>query len=231
MSAALWRSFFSSGNSVDSRSDQRLQAVGNAVQASAVAQRVRDLFQEERVSLCPFEHEAALDPRHVGPAQQRTRKFLALVVAERKKIDCTRVPDPAAPCGTGVEQLGPCDRNDQDGRVLKRACELFDEFEQRFLRPVDVFEDEHERLSLGELFRPPQCRPAELTGCAVSFRGAEDAERGGQQVGDCLALARGAQLLERVRRRVVVADRGARLDHRRERPVRDALAVWERSSR
>ena len=57
----------------------------------------------------------------------------------------------------------------------------------------------------------------------------EHTQRSAEEIGDRLALARGAQLLERLARRVVVADPGARLDHRRQRPVRDALAIGERA--
>src|SRR5205814_10151877 len=51
-----------------------------------------------------------------------------------------------------------------------------------------------------------------------------------EQVGDRLVLARLAQLLDGYLERIVVGDPGRRLDHLRERPVGDALTVWQRTS-
>ena len=106
---------------------------------------------------------------------------------------------------------------------------MLDHVEQRLLRPVDVLEHEDERLRVRELLAPPERRPAQLPRRTLaSLRSAEHAQRGAEQVGDRFALAGGAQLLERLARRVVVADPRARLDHRGERPVGHALAVGER---
>ncbi len=48
-----------------------------------------------------------------------------------------------------------------------------------------------------------------------------------QNVGDRLLLAALAELRERLLERVVVGDARSRLDHLRQRPVGDALAVWK----
>ena len=107
---------------------------------------------------------------------------------------------------------------------------MLDHVEQRLLGPVHVLEHQHERLCVGELLGPPQRGPAQLPRLVLSALGrTEHTQRSAEEIGDRLALARGAQLLERLARRVVVADPGARLDHRRQRPVRDALAIGERA--
>ena len=78
---------------------------------------------------------------------------------------------------------------------------MLDHVEERLLGPVHVLEDEHERLHVRELLRPPERRPLQLLGRPLALCGAEDAERHGEQVGDGLALAAEAQLLEGVVRR------------------------------
>ena len=96
---------------------------------------------------------------------------------------------------------------------------------------MDVFEDEHEWLQVAELLRPAQSGPRQLCGRVLPFRGPEHPQRGSEQIGNRFALAAESQFLERVVRRVVVGDPRARLDHRGEGPVRDALPVRQRSPR
>ena len=84
---------------------------------------------------------------------------------------------------------------------------MLDELEQPLVGPVEILEDEHERLRVGELLRPAERRPGDLLAAAVSFLGdAEHAERDGEQVGDRVALTRKAELLECLDSRVVVGD-------------------------
>ncbi len=101
--------------------------------------------------------------------------------------------------------------------------------EQRLLGPVDVLEHEHERLHVRELLGPRARGPQELLALVLALARADQPCRSREQVGDRVALAAGAQLVERLADRVVVGDAGGLLHHLGERPVRHALA--ERSER
>jgi len=94
---------------------------------------------------------------------------------------------------------------------------------------VHVLEGEHERLALGELLGPAQRRPGQVVGRGLPIGERENAECGGKQVGNGVALAADAQLVESLRGGVVVGDSGGRLDHRRKRPVADALPIGQRA--
>ena len=190
---------------VDSGRDQRLHAVGDAVEPLVLAQHAGDLLDEQRVAFRPLEHERPLRRRHVGPREQGVRELAALPWVERGELDRARTPDAAAPGGARVEQVRPRDGDDQDRNVPERPCEMLDQIEERLLRPVHVLEDEDERLQVGELLRPAQRGPGQLGRRALALGGAEHAQRHRQQVGHRLALAGEAQLLEGVVRRVVVA--------------------------
>ena len=108
---------------------------------------------------------------------------------------------------------------------------MLDQIEQSLVGPLHVLEHEHERLCLRELLRPLERRPRDLLARAlVCFGESEDAERDGEQIRDRVALAGDAQLLERLRGRIVVGDPGRRLDHRRDRPVAHAFAVRKRTA-
>ena len=48
--------------------------------------------------------------------------------------------------GRSVEQLGPREADEQDRGVARPVGEVLDEIEERRLAPVDVVEDDHERL-------------------------------------------------------------------------------------
>ena len=62
-----------------------------------------------------------------------------------------------------VEQVRPCETEDEDGRIVRPAGEVLEQIEQRGLGPVDVFDDDHDRLSARKLFEQPPHRPEHLT--------------------------------------------------------------------
>src|SRR5205085_6586837 len=100
--------------------------------------------------------------------------------------------------GADVEELRAREAEDEDRRVAHPGGQVLDEVEERVLGPVDVLEDEHERLYLGELLRPGARRPRELLPAALALDGGEDPGGKPEQVGDGLDLARRPQLLERL---------------------------------
>ena len=120
--------------------------------------------------------------------------------------------------------------DDQERRVADELGEVLDQLEQRLLGPVDVLEHEHERLRIRELRGPLPRRPRDLLLRALALDGLEHARGVREQVGDGLVLAAGAKLLERLADGLVVVDACGDLDHLGERPVRDPLAVGQRSA-
>ena len=90
---------------------------------------------------------------------------------------------------------------------------MLDQLEQRFLGPVDVLEDQHERLLERHPFRPFARGPRDLLGAGLGLDRLEHARGKPEQVGHGLVLAEGAQLLDRDVERVVVRDPGGALDH------------------
>ncbi len=97
------------------------------------------------------------------------------------------------------------------------------------LRPVDVLEEEDERLDVRDALHDLACRPRDLLRAALSFERLHQPCRKPENVGHGLLGAALAQLLERFLERIVVGDAGGGLDHLAERPVRDALAVRQRA--
>ena len=84
----------------------------------------------------------------------------------------------------------------QERRVADPVGEVLDQLEQRLLRPVDVLEDEHERLRVGELAGPLARGPGDLLLAALGLDRLEHARGEAEQVGDGLVLAADAQLLD-----------------------------------
>src|ERR1700741_5183279 len=104
---------------------------------------------------------------------------------------------------------------------------MLDQLQQRLLAPVDVLEDEHERLRTGELLGPGADGPCDLLLAPLALDGLEHADREPEKVCNGLVLARLPELLVRALQRVVVGDSGRGLDHLGHRPVGHAFSVRE----
>ena len=85
---------------------------------------------------------------------------------------------------------------------------MLDQLEQRLLGPVNVLEDEHERLLLRHSLRPLARGPGDLLLAALRVDGLEHARCQAEQVRHHLVLAAIAQLLHRLADGVVVGDPG-----------------------
>ena len=165
--------------------------------------------------------------RELRAVEQRLDELLALLAQQRLELDRGRANATAAPAGTQVEQLGPGEADEQERRLSNPGRQVLDQLEQRLLGPVDVFEDEHERLLLRNPLRPFARCPGDLLRARLGLDGLEHARCEAKQVGHGLVLAEGPQLFDRDVERVVVRNAGGALDHLGERPVGDALAVRE----
>ena len=55
-----------------------------------------------------------------------------------------------SPARVAVEQLGACQRDDQDGIVLGHLDELFDEFELTLVCPVQILKQQYGGVLAGD---------------------------------------------------------------------------------
>src|SRR5919106_2090073 len=224
---------------VDAGGDERLQRVGDATRAtvahSALDQHPDRLLDEERIPLGALEQlcrksRRQLTGRTCKLDDELVDQQLALLGGQRLELDRGRPDTASAPPRSRVEQLRSRETQDQERRAHP-VGEVLDEIEQRFLGPVDVLEEEDERLHVAERLHDLPRRPRDLLGASLALERLEHPRREPEHVCDRLLLAARPQLLERLLQRVVVGDPGGGLDHLRQRPVGDSLAVRQAASR
>ena len=221
------------GQVVDPRRDQRLQGVRDAVGAtvvSALDEHPDGLLHKEWIALGAREHLAWQRRGRRNLLEQLLDEEEALVLGQRLELDRCRPHTAAAPAGPRVEKLGPSEAEDEQRRP-NPVGHVLDQVEERLLRPVDVLEEEDERLDVGERLHDVACRPRDLLRAPLALEGFEHTRGEPEDVGDRLLLAARAELLERLLERIVVRDAGRGLDHLGERPVRHAFPVGKTASR
>ena len=162
-----------------------------------------------------------------------------LLRGQGRERDRRRVRLSSAPPGTAGEQLWAGRADDEQRNSRRPVDEVIDEVEQAVVRPVQVLEDEDERVLLGERFEEPPPGRERLglaVGAGLGLLGEADqrAEVAHDpvrircvfhQLGDNLV-----QLLLRLLLRIGLEDAGVRLHHLAQRPVGHALAVRETAS-
>jgi hypothetical protein len=218
---------------VDARGDQRLQRVrdphGGAL--ALLDQHSDRLLDEQRVPFGLLEEDAAKPVGQRRPLDEGVHELGRLRVGQRRELDRDRAAPAPSPAGPRIEQLGASEADDEHWCVVDAVGEVLDEVEERLLRPVDVLEPEDEGLRLREARRPLVRGPRDLLPAAWPRDVVQHARCEAEQVGDGVARARLAQLLDRLLGRVVVGDPGRSLHHLRERAVGDSLAERRAASR
>ena len=215
---------------VDAGRDQRLNGVRDLLDGAllaALGDVEHDLLEEERVAAGLVEQGAARLGRDRSVLVQRVDQRLAVRIAEGLELDRRRAHAAAAPVGADVEQLRTREAEDHQRAVTHPLGHVLDQLEQRLLGPVDVLEDEDQRLRLGHQLRPFARGPGDLLLAALAVNRFEHASGEPEQVGDRLCGAALAELLDGDVERVVVGDVRGALDHLGQGPVGDALAVRE----
>ena len=81
---------------------------------------------------------------------QRCDQLRGLLVRQRRERNRGGVDLAATPAGTAFEQFPPGRAEDQDRNVGHPVGEVLDEIEQPVVRPLNVLEDEDERMLLGQ---------------------------------------------------------------------------------
>src|SRR5919109_2747012 len=105
---------------------------------------------------------------------------------ERLELDRRRANAAAAPTGPDVEELGPGQAEQQHRDVADPGPEMLDQLEQRVFGPMDVLEDENERLRISELLGPGSRCPRDLVLIVLGLDGLENAGREPEEIGDRL---------------------------------------------
>ena len=213
---------------VDASRDQCLQRVRDPRGGPLLAELghgQHDLFEEQRVALRLGKQGLPRLWRELVATRERVDQLLTVRRPERLELDRRRADSASAPVGANVEQLGPGETDDQERPVLHPVGHVLDQLEQRILCPVDVLEDEDERLRLGHELRPLSSGPGDFLLAPLAVDRLEDAARQAEQVGHGLRGAAVAKLLDCDVERIVVGDVGRALDHLGQGPVGDALTV------
>ena len=178
--------------------------------------------------------------RAEGPVRQKGRQEqTGLRIGERRERDRRRVALAASPPGAAIEKLGSS-RTDQHERNAARPIRhVVDEVEQIVVGPVEILEDEDERIRLGDRLEesPPGGERLAPAVCARLASPAQPRQRPQvtfdppslHLVGDH-PIDRGAELCFGRLRVVALKHSCVGLRHLAERPVCDSLAVGKRAT-
>ena len=176
---------------VDASGDERLERVRHAgrraVARSALDEHPNRLLDEERVALCAIEHvlrqRGGRSPEAPASWPSSFSTSSALVLRQRLELDRGRADPPAAPAWPRVEQLRPGETEDEQRRAHP-VGEVLDEVEQRRLSPVDVLEEEDERLHVGDPLHDLARRPRDLLRAALALERLHEPRGERQHVGN-----------------------------------------------
>ena len=161
---------------VDACGDEGLQRVRHtirrAVPDAALHEHSDGLLDEQRVALGPVERLLrertwSLAGRACELVEELLHELGALLLRERLELDRRRAHAASPPPGTGVEELGSREADDQK-RSTNPVRQMLDEVEERRLRPVDVLEEEDEGLDLRDPLHHLTGAPRDLLRAAFS---------------------------------------------------------------
>jgi hypothetical protein len=198
---------------VDPRGEQRLDRRRD-LQLAVFALRLHrdELLHEERVPLGGLDNPGlGVGGKLVQLLDQRLRLF----ARKRLERDQRRVRPWRRPDRAPLEEVGPSDTEQEQGRVLGERRDVVDQVEQRRLGPVNVVEDDDQRLRARECLEELPKAPRDLLGRGGRLGGSD--RRGNTRGGDLGVTA--------------VSEHASHVVHLRddlgERPVRDAFPVGE----
>ncbi len=234
---------------VDPRCDDSLHRLGQwqlafaqlpapvvAVEKAAIDEHADELLGVQRVPLCAREQRLPELGRNERLPKQIADERARLRIAQRGKRDrdCVRTSSPRRP---PLTQLGPRGADQDERRTRRPVGQMVEEVEQALVRPVKVFDHQHERAPGRE--RLERAAPgSKRIFPTLAYRSVER-EQQPQVALDPLGLARvgheiahgAVQLRLRHRRVVRLEDPGLRFDHLAEGPERHPIAVREGTDR
>ena len=207
---------------VDARRDERLQRVGNPIRPPfpappstsirIVSSTKSGLPSVRSSSLGRAGGASPVTPAN-WPSSFSTSASLSSSDRGSSSIAVDRAP--STPSGPRVEELRAREAEDEE-RPADPVGQVLDEVEQRLLGPMDVLEQEDERLHVGDRLHDLAGGPRDLLRAALALERLHHPGRERQDIGDRLLGAALAELLESLVERVVVGDAGRGPDHLRE---------------
>ena len=145
---------------VDPRGDRRSHGRRQLLARDLVRHRGDQLLQEEGVPFGDRHH--ALDGGGRRLREEGGRHRLRVGIAERLERKGRLADQPAAPGASGLEELGPREREDHHPRVPDVRHEVIDQVEQGVVGPVHVLEHEQQRLAPSEMLHEHPHREQEV---------------------------------------------------------------------
>ena len=202
---------------------------GDAAPSSSASMRI---VSSTNSGLPPVFSISAATSSELRPVPLRSVEIISSTstgASGSSSIEVARTRPPPQP-GRTSRSSGRERQQEEKRRLAHPGGEMLDQLEQGLLRPVDVLEDEDERLHGCEAFGPFAHGPRDLLLAALALHRLEHARGEAEQVGDRLVLATDLQLLDGFRDGVVVRDPCRDLHHLGDRPVRDPLPVGQRAT-
>ena len=201
---------------------------GRDLCVALLEQHPHQLLHEQRIALGGREYALGEIGGRAGVADQLLDQRPARLGAERVQLQLGGGGYRAAEVGPDVEQVGPGGGDDQDRHALGLAGEVLDQLEEGRLGPVDVLEQDHERLLAGGCLEQLADRPERLGRVGGGLRLAERTSHALDDRGRVLVVLQqprdpGLRLLGAL----VVRGAHEALDDRAQRPEGEALAVGE----
>ena len=145
----------------EERGDRRGDCLHTGV--GIVRQHREQLLHEQRIALGRSEHPFAQLRRQIVLAEQFVDEGLRRCVVERLERHQGRVRL-GGPRRSRLEQVGPCQADDQDRGGARSADDVLEEVEHRRLGPVNVVDDEDERPGRGDRLEEASEGPGRLFG-------------------------------------------------------------------
>ena len=203
---------------IESRGEQRLDRRRHDDLAVTALTQHRDHFlDEERVSACCVADPGAHAVVERNAVQEMGDQLVRFGHRERLEEHGRSVDLSPAPALAPVEQVGAREAEQENGRSAAPVCDMLHEVEECRLTPVDVLQQNHERLGRGRGLEHLSDSPGRLLDRRRYFTLSKETGRSGSRRAlDPEGFERGVRLIaEQLEEQL------------NDGPVRDALAVRE----
>ena len=149
---------------VDASPEERLdrRRHGLVCGVGVVSQHCEHLLDEQRVPLGRVDDAITKRRSDLPVVHEPLDQPLGLVVVERREGDETRTGPGRRPRRASIEDVGPCEAEEQDRSPAREAEDVFEQVEQRRLGPVNVVHRDDERSRGGQRLEETAKRPRGL---------------------------------------------------------------------
>ncbi len=145
------------GERIQARGEESLDRGRHLVGRRSVGDHREQLLDEQRVALGDVSDARARRVVHFCVSEEVLDELVRFLVRERLERD--RLPGPGGSC---VAEVRSREAEEEHRRISRPVGDVLDQIEQRRLRPVDVFEDEGQRMLARPLLQPLSHRPRDV---------------------------------------------------------------------